>query len=161
MAGGRGHKSGLPGSASRSEASRIRVLIADDHALLRSTLRLVLASQASLEVVGEAVDGRDAVDAAMRLLPDVVLMDIAMPKLDGIEATRRIVKRAPGTRVLLLSAFVHEDRVVDAIRAGASGYMVKSADLDELTLAIESVHRGDRYFSASLSHAEPDDSGDR
>ena len=103
------------------------VLIADDQALVRVGLRKVLESEPELTVVGEAVDGEDATAAAGRLGPDVVLMDIRMPVLDGIEATRRIVRASSGTRVLILTTFGLDTYVYDALRAGASGFMLKDA----------------------------------
>src|SRR4051812_10195967 len=115
-------------------AQRIRLLIADDHALLRQALRMLLEAQDGLEVVGEATNGRDAVDAAERLIPDVVLMDMVMPGLNGIDATRQILKRAPGTRVLILTAYLEDERLLQSLRAGASGYVVKNSDMEELLL---------------------------
>ena len=130
---------------------RIRLLVADDHALLRQALRVLLEAQDGLEVIGEATNGRDAVDSAERLLPDVVLMDMVMPGLNGIDATRQIVKRSPGSRVLILTAYLEDERLLQALRAGASGYVVKNSDMEELLLAIQSVHRGNTYFSTSVS----------
>jgi len=132
-------------------AQRIRLLIADDHALLRQALRVLLEAQDGLEVIGEATNGRDAVDVAERLMPDVVLMDMVMPGLNGIEATRQILKRAPGVRVLILTAYLEDERLLQSLRAGASGYVVKNSDMEELLLAIQSVHRGNTYFSTSVS----------
>jgi len=131
--------------------SNIRLLVADDHALLRQALRALLEAQDGLEVVGEATNGRDAVEAAERLMPDVVLMDMVMPGLNGIEATRQIVKRSPSTRVLILTAYLEDERLLQALRAGASGYVVKNSDMEELLLAIQSVRRGNTYFSSSVS----------
>ena len=102
-------------------------------------------------MVGEAANGREAVEAAERLRPDVVLMDMVMPGLNGIEATRQIVKRVPGCRVLILTAYVEDERLLQALRVGAAGYVVKNSELDELLLAIQSVHRGNTYFSTSVS----------
>ncbi|MCK9486218.1 MAG: response regulator transcription factor [Dehalococcoidia bacterium] len=136
--------------AARS-SSHIRLLVADDHALLRQALRMLLEAQPGLEVVGEATNGRDAVEAAERLAPDVVLMDMVMPGLNGIDATRQIVKRSPSTRVLILTAYLEDERLLQALRAGASGYVVKNSDMEELLLAIQSVRRGNTYFSTSVS----------
>jgi DNA-binding NarL/FixJ family response regulator len=136
-----------------SGGQRIRVLLVDDHTLLRQALRMMLQGQEGLEIVGEAANGREAVDAADRLRPDVVLMDMVMPGLNGIEATRQIVRHAPGCRVLILTAYLEDDRLLEALRSGASGYVVKKSDLDELLLAIQSVHRGNTYFSADVSAA--------
>ncbi len=130
---------------------RLRLLVVDDHALLRQALRALLDGQESLEVVGEATNGREAVDAAERLRPDVVLMDMVMPGLNGIEATRQIIKRVPNCRVLILTAYLEDERLLQALRAGASGYVVKNSELDELVLAVHSVHRGNTYFSSVVS----------
>jgi two-component system, NarL family, response regulator NreC len=135
----------------RGSAQRIRLVVADDHALLRQALRVLLESQPGLEVVGEATNGRDAVEVAERLVPDVVLMDMVMPGLNGIDATRQILKRTVGTRVLILTAYLEDERLLQALRAGASGYVVKNSDLEELLLAIQSVHRGNTYFSTTVS----------
>jgi two-component system, NarL family, response regulator NreC len=135
----------------RSGAQRIRLLVVDDHALLRQALRSLLDGQDTLEVIGEAVNGREAVDAAERLRPDVILMDMVMPGLNGIEATRQIMKRSPSCRVLILTAYLEDERLLQALRAGAAGYVVKNSDLEELLLAIQSVHRGNTYFSAAVS----------
>jgi len=132
-------------------SQRIRLLVADDHALLRQALRVLLEAQDGLEVVGEATNGRDAVDAAERLMPDVVLMDMVMPGLNGIEATRQILKRAPGIKVLILTAYLEDERLLQALRAGAAGYVVKNSDMEELLLAIRSVYRGNTYFSTAVS----------
>ena len=111
----------------------------------------MLDAQEGIEVVGEATNGRDAVDSTETLQPDVVLMDMVMPGLNGIEATRQITKRAPAARVLILTAYLEDERLLQALRAGASGYVVKKSDMEELLLAIQSVHRGNTYFSAAVS----------
>ena len=141
----------LTRGATQRGGQRIRVLIADDHALLRQALRTLLDGQDGLEVVGEASNGRDAVEAAERLLPDVVLMDMVMPGLNGIEATRQITKRVPGCRILMLTAYLEDERLLQSLRAGANGYVVKNSDLEELLLAVRSVHRGNMYFSSAVS----------
>jgi DNA-binding NarL/FixJ family response regulator len=135
----------------RTGTNRIRVLLVDDHTLLRQALRVMLEGQDTLDIIGEATNGRDAVDAAERLRPDVVLMDMVMPGLNGIEATRQIVRQLPSCRVLILTAYLEDDRLLEALRSGAAGYVVKRSDLDELLLAIQSVHRGNTYFSADVS----------
>ncbi len=135
----------------RAGTPRIRVLVVDDHTLLRQALRVMLDAQEGIEVVGEATNGRDAVDSTETLQPDVVLMDMVMPGLNGIEATRQITKRAPAARVLILTAYLEDERLLQALRAGASGYVVKKSDMEELLLAIQSVHRGNTYFSAAVS----------
>ena len=136
---------------SRAGTPRIRVLVVDDHTLLRQALRVMLDGQEGIEVVGEATNGRDAVDSTEPLRPDVILMDMVMPGLNGIEATRQITKRALAARVLILTAYLEDERLLQALRAGASGYVVKKSDMEELLLAIQSVHRGNTYFSAAVS----------
>jgi len=112
---------------------------------------MMLEAQEGLEVVGEATNGRDAVENAELLMPDVVLMDMVMPGLNGIDATRQILKRSPNTKVLILTAYLEDERLLQALRAGASGYVVKNSDIEELLLAIQSVRRGNTYFSTSVS----------
>ncbi|MBI5948322.1 MAG: response regulator transcription factor [Chloroflexi bacterium] len=129
----------------------IRILLVDDHAVIRQALRMLLESQAELEVVGDVENGREAVQAVEKLNPDVVLMDVVMPGLNGLEATRQIRRSSPGTRVVMLSGFVDEDQLLDSLRSGASGYIIKKSDVSELVLAIQTVHRGNSYFSSALS----------
>lgn len=129
----------------------IRILLVDDHAVIRQALRMLLESQPELEVVADVENGREAVQAAEKLNPDVVLMDVVMPGLNGIEATRQIRRFSPSTRVVILSGFVDEDQLLDSIRSGASGYIIKKSDVSELVLAIQTVHRGNNYFSSALS----------
>lgn len=131
--------------------SRIRVLLADDHAVLRQALRLLLEMHDEIEVVGDVGDGREAIDAAERLQPDIVLMDLAMPGLNGVEATRQLVQRVRGARVLMLTGFADDERLLDALRAGAAGYVVKRSDVRELLLAIQAVHHGNPFISSSIS----------
>ncbi len=130
-----------------------RVLIADDQALVRAGFRKLLEQAPDIEVVGEAADGRDALDQARRLGPTVVLMDIRMPLLDGIEATRRLMAEGSGTRVLILTTFGLDDYVYDALRAGASGFMLKDAPPEELLAAIEVVARGDALIAPAVTRA--------
>jgi DNA-binding NarL/FixJ family response regulator len=120
----------------------IRVLIADDHAVVREGLRAFLALQDDVEVVAEAADGEEAVAAAERLTPDVALVDLVMPRVDGIEAIRRIRAAQPQTRVIVLTSFVDEDKMLPAVRAGASGYLLKDVQPQELVGAIRTVHGG-------------------
>jgi two-component system, NarL family, response regulator LiaR len=120
----------------------IRVLIADDHAVVREGLRAFLALQEDVEVVGEAADGEEAVGAVERLTPDVALVDLVMPRVDGIEAIRRIRAIRPDTRVIVLTSFVDEDKMLPAVRAGASGYLLKDVQPQELVGAIRTVHGG-------------------
>ncbi len=142
---------GQPGGWSRSSSGRIRVLIVDDHAVLRQALRLLLEVHQEIEVVGDASNGREALEAAEKLSPDVILMDMVMPGLNGLEATRQIRRRAPKTKVLILTGYMEDEQIVAALRAGASGYVVKKSDAAELVLGIQAVHRGNTYFSASIS----------
>jgi DNA-binding NarL/FixJ family response regulator len=129
----------------------IRVLLVDDQALLRAGFRLILESEPDLEVAGEAGDGHEAVEAAGRLAPDVVLMDIRMPRLDGIEATRRVV-RAPGAaRVLILTTFDLDEYVFEALRAGASGFLLKDTPPEDLVSAIRVVAGGDGLLAPSVT----------
>ncbi|MPZ49800.1 MAG: response regulator [Dehalococcoidia bacterium] len=141
-------------SGRSSALQPIRVLIAEDHAVVRQSLRFLLSSQSGLEVVGEASNGREAVELAEKLQPDVVLMDTIMPGLNGIEATYQIRKRLPKTRVLMLTGYMEDEHVAGALKAGASGYVVKSSELDELLVGIQAVHRGNPYFSSSIGDGD-------
>jgi DNA-binding NarL/FixJ family response regulator len=130
----------------------IRVLIADDQAMIRTGFRMVLGAESDIEVVGEAVDGEHAVGAAKRLRPDVVLMDIRMPKLDGIEATRRLLADAGVTpRVLILTTFDLDEYVYESLRAGASGFLLKNAPAEQLVEAIRVVAAGDALLAPSVT----------
>ena len=121
----------------------IRVLIADDHAIVRKGLRALLATEPHIEVVGEAENGRQAVDEAERLKPDVVLMDLVMPEMDGLEAIRELRSRMARTRILVLTSFAGDDKVFPAIKAGALGYLLKDSSPEELVQAIRQVYRGE------------------
>lgn len=134
-----------------SSKHRIRVLLADDHAVLRQALRLLLETHDEVEVVGDVGDGREAVELAEKLQPDVVLMDLAMPGLNGIDATRQLTQRVRGVRVLVLSGYADEERLIEALRAGAAGFVLKRSDVQELLVAIQAVHRGNPYISAALA----------
>ena len=127
------------------------VLIADDQALVRVGLRKILEAEPETTVVGEAGDGEDAVAEAQRLRPDVVLMDIRMPVLDGIEATRRIVGARAATRVLILTTFGLDGYVYDALRAGASGFMLKDAPPEEIAAAVRIVASGDALLAPAVT----------
>jgi two-component system response regulator NreC len=129
----------------------VKVLLVDDHVVMRQALRMLLEAQPELDVVADVENGRQAVQFVEKLQPDVVLMDVVMPGLNGLEATRQIRRIAPATRVVMLSGFVDEDQLLDALRAGASGYLIKKSDISELVLAIQTVHRGNSYFSSALS----------
>ena len=121
----------------------IRVLIADDHAVVRRGLRTFLELQEEIEVVGEAEDGEEAVAEAERLAPDVVLLDLVMPRLDGIGAIHGIRDRSPATRVIVLTSFLDDDKLLPAVRAGAAGYLLKDVQPKELVSAIRTVHGGE------------------
>jgi len=129
----------------------IRVLLVDDHELVRAGFRALLANLSEVEVVAEAEDGRAALDLVAAHQPDVVLMDISMPGLNGLEATSRIAKEYSHTRVIILSMHASEDHVLLALRKGASGYLLKGARLAELDLAVRSVARGEVYLSPAAS----------
>ena len=129
----------------------IRVLIADDQAVLRGAFRSLLREEPGFEVVGDAADGAQAVDAVLRLRPDVVLMDIRMPNVDGLEATRRIVGSGAATRVLILTTFDLDEYVFDGLRAGASGFLLKDASPEELIAAIRVVAEGESVLSPAVT----------
>ncbi len=131
--------------------SSIRVLLVDDHAILRKGIRALLSTEPDIEVVGEAGDGQEALTQAEALRPDVILMDLVMPNLDGIEATRQVVARQPGARVLVLTSFVADDKVFPAIKAGALGYILKDTGPDELVRAIRQVHRGEPTLEPEIA----------
>jgi DNA-binding NarL/FixJ family response regulator len=125
----------------------IRVLLADDQALVRAGFRLILSAEPDLEVVGEAADGEEAVARAAETSPDVVLMDVRMPKVNGIEATRLLLGRADAPRVLMLTTFDLDEYVIDAFRAGASGFLLKTAPPQQLVAAVRTVHEGDALLA--------------
>ena len=130
---------------------RIRILIADDHALVRAGIRALLEKQPNMEVVAEASNGREAIEFVRQLQPDVVLMDISMPDLNGLEAVRQLVKEFPGTKSICLSMHADEEYVWHALQAGAAGYLVKGGSLVELDLAVNSVAGGGTYLSPEVS----------
>lgn len=127
------------------------LLIADDHQLMREGLRALMSKQEDVEVVGEAANGQDAFEMACSLQPDVVIMDITMPELNGVEAARKITKHCPGVKVLALSVHRDQNFVMDMFRAGAAGYLLKDCALDELALAIRMVMAGNHYLSPAIS----------
>jgi DNA-binding NarL/FixJ family response regulator len=131
--------------------TKIRVLLADDHKLFRAGIRALLQSHGDIEIVAEAADGREALRLIAAHRPEVVLMDIMMPNLNGLDAAARIGRAFPGTRVVMLSMNADEDSVLKALRAGAVGYLVKTADPAELELAIRAVERGERFLSSAVS----------
>ena len=129
----------------------VRVLIADDHAMVRAGIRALLEKVPDVEVVAEAGDGREALNLTRSDAPDVVLMDIAMSGLNGLEATRRIIEKFPRVHVIMLSMYSDEEYVWKALRSGAEGYLLKGASIAELELAIKSVARGESYLSPPIS----------
>jgi NarL family two-component system response regulator LiaR len=129
----------------------IRVLIADDHAIVRKGIRALLAEAGGFEVIAEADDGQAAVLRADELRPDVIVMDLLMPVLDGIEATRQITRSHPGARILVLTSFAADSKVFPAIKAGASGYLLKDSSPDELVRAIRQVHRGEPSLHPTIA----------
>ena len=131
--------------------ARVRVVLADDHPMFREGLRFTLDREPDLEVVGEAADGRAAVDLVAGLDPDLVLMDLAMPVLDGLSATRELVARGARSRILVLTMSEEDDSVLAAVRAGAGGYLVKGADPEQVVSAVRAVARGQAVFGASLA----------
>jgi DNA-binding NarL/FixJ family response regulator len=131
--------------------SSLSVLIVDDHPLFRKGLRALLESMPGIEVVGEAKSGREAVDMALTLNPDVVLMDLQMPEGSGLSATRELTKACPGARILVVTLFEDDDSIFAALKAGARGYILKDADEEEMIRAIRSVGEGEAIFSAAIA----------
>ena len=129
----------------------IRILLADDHTLVRAGICSLIKNMEGTEVIAEAGDGREALRLVRTHRPDVVLMDVAMPGLNGLEATARIAKKFPHVRVIILSMHINEEYVLQALRAGAAGYLVKGADAAELEIAIRAVARGETYLSPTVS----------
>jgi len=136
---------------------RTRILLADDHAVVRQGFKMILSAQGDMEIVGEAANGREAVELAEQLKPDIVVMDVAMPELNGIEATRRLAGTAPHTRVIALS--MHKDSVYvrEILRAGARGYLLKDSGAEDLVRAIRAVAGGESWLSPAVSNAVLDD----
>ena len=132
--------------------TKIRVLLAEDHAVVREALSALLDRYDEVDVVGGATDGRAAVELAATLKPDVLLMDLAMPGLNGVDATAQVKRADPNVKVLMLTGYADDERVVQALQAGASGYVIKRSDPEELLLAIKSVVRGNTYFSQELAN---------
>jgi DNA-binding NarL/FixJ family response regulator len=129
----------------------ITVFLADDHAVLREGLKLLLESQEDIKVIGDAADGRDAVKQTTKLHPDVVIMDISMPELNGIEATYQILEAYPSTRVIILSMHAASEHILRALKAGARGYLLKESAGKEIIQAVRTVYGGSRYLSLKIS----------
>jgi two-component system response regulator NreC len=136
---------------------KLRVLLADDHTVMRTGLRALLERQSNLEVAGEAENGRDAVSLASSLQPNVVVMDVGMPLLNGIEATKAILKQAPSTGIVILSMHSDESYVMRALHAGARAYLLKDSAASELLAAIDAVSRGKSFFSSAISRLLAED----
>ena len=131
----------------------IRVLIAEDHAMVRAGLTELLGNRGDIEVVGEAANGEEAVERATELTPDVVLMDLSMPEVDGIEATRRISSAVPAAHVVVLTSFSDRDRILEALDAGAVGYLLKDLEPDELHKGVLAAARGESPLAPKAAHA--------
>lgn len=129
----------------------IKVLLADDHTVIRDALRYLLEAQGDIEVVAMAADGQDAIDKARVNCPDVAVMDISMPRMDGIAATRQLCEHCPHTRVVMLTIYQTAEHVQRALQAGASGYVLKDSAGQELVDAVRTLHKGGRYFSTSVA----------
>jgi NarL family two-component system response regulator LiaR len=126
-----------------NQGESIQVLIVDDHAIVRDGIRSLLSTIQDINVAGEASTGREAVTLFNRLGPDIVLMDLVMPEMDGIQAIQAIIKKQPGAKILVLTSFATDDKVFPAIKSGASGYLLKDSDSEELVRSIREVHRGE------------------
>ena len=129
----------------------IRILIADDHAIVRRGLRTLIASEPGMEVVGEAADGLAAIEQARALSPDVILMDIVMPRLGGLEAIAQIMEHNPQSRILVITSFAEDDKVFPAIKAGALGYLLKDTSPEQLLQSIYAVHRGESSLHPTIA----------
>ena len=143
----------FPRAGERGNMKKIRIVLADDHSVVRQGFRRILEAQPDMEIVGEASNGREALEQAAKLTPDVVVMDVAMPELNGIEATRRLSEATPHSRVLALS--MHKDSVYvrEILRAGARGYLLKDAVDEDLIAAVRAVSRGEGYLSPGVADA--------
>jgi DNA-binding NarL/FixJ family response regulator len=144
------HVAGPSGSPTSPTMKKITVLLAEDHTVVRQGLRSLLTAEPDIDVVGEAANGRQAVQMAQQLKPDVVLMDISMPQLNGLEATRQIMSEGIPTRMLILSSYADDEYVHQLTEAGASGYLVKQTAAGELIKAVREVSKGNAYFSPSI-----------
>lgn len=130
----------------------IKIMVVDEHKIVREGLATLIAKQPNMEIVGEATDGREALDLVEKNTPDLILMDVTMPNLNGIEATRRIKLKNPGIEIIALSLHSERQFVLGMIRAGASGYLIKQCTFDELVLAINTVMEGKKYLSREIAN---------
>lgn len=136
---------------------RIKILLADDHNILRSGLRSLLEKQPNFEIIAEAEDGNDAVELCIQLRPDIVLMDVSMPNLNGIEATSKILERAPGIKIIILSVHSSQKFVAEVFKAGASGYLLKNCSFQEMVYGIEAVRSGGTYICPQVANVVRND----
>ena len=134
-----------------TDTPTIRVLVVDDHAIVRKGIRALLSTEADMQVIGEASDGAEALAQAQAMCPDVILMDLVMPEMDGIEATRQILERQPAARILVLTSFAADDKVFPAIKAGALGYLLKDSGPEDLVRAIHQVYRGEPSLEPAIA----------
>lgn len=132
--------------------NRINIVLADDHVLVRKGIKSMLESDTEIKVVGEAGNGKEALDAARALKPDILVLDIRMPEMTGLEAASQLHDYAPDTRAVILSMHDSEEYVVQALQAGAYGYLLKDTDKEEFVKALKQVHSGNKYFSGAVSH---------
>ena len=137
--------------------NKVKVLIADDHAVVRMGIASLLGTRKDISVVGDAFDGEDAVSKALALRPDVVIMDLMMPRLDGISATTEIISKAPGTKILLLTTFSSSENIAKALKAGALGAAMKSSSNDDLIAAVLAVAQGGRYLTSEVEQLLAED----
>ncbi len=132
-------------------SNTIRVLVADDHAIVRKGIRALLATEPDIEVIGEAENGQEAIIKTQKLRPDVILMDLVMPRIDGVEAIQRITNQYPETRILVLTSFAADENIFPAIKAGALGYLLKDSGPEELVQALHQVHRGESSLHPTVA----------
>ncbi len=132
----------------------ITVLLADDHGIVRDALRYLLEAQGDIQVIALAADGQEAVEKGSRVCPDVAVMDISMPRMDGIEATRHLCEHCPNTRVVMLTIYNTTEHIQHALRAGASGFVLKEAAGQELVAAVRALYKGGRYFSSTITNID-------
>jgi NarL family two-component system response regulator LiaR len=142
---------GYSDQASKGTDGAIRVLIVDDHVIVRRGIRALLATEADIEVIDEAEDGQEALEKIKILHPDVILLDLLMPRMDGIEVTQRVIADDPDARILVLTSFAADDRVFPAIKAGALGYLLKDTEPEALIRAIGQVYRGESSLSPTIA----------
>src|SRR5947208_4444609 len=138
----------------QTSLKKISVVLADDHTIVRQGLRLLLEAADDIRVIGEVDNGREAVQAAKKLKPDVIVLDVVMPTLNGVEATRQITKEVPETKVLILSSYSDDERVLQLIEEGATGYLVKQTAGNDLLMAIREAFKGNAFFSPSISRRD-------